>query len=324
MDWWGFKATSMICRPLTRSMRRLDYFDYRAATSSSVLRAFDPAPPLLIELLMLIGEKVKPQTIARPALDVMTLPLPADKTEVEALDDPARGLPSPRPTCRPSAGRDRGTQDSEALSRRGFHVPILGVALLPLFPRLSSRRHVERIDDDVGVARGGGAAHRDHQSVRTGREARSRKHHSRRKPGTSNGGGTRRVYRGRRASIDGHRRNPADAAFEADPAHPRAGEAQRRGCSGDIRAAGRAAAEGGDFGAAQHPSAGGTGTHSGVVLFNASGGGGAAASGHIERIDEHPGVYRGRVPRSRDLDGQGMRSRGKDLGGIDRKSTRLN
>ncbi len=32
--------------------------------------------------------------------------------------------------------------------------------------------------------------------------------------------------------------------------------------------------------------------------------------------DEHPGVCRGRVPRSRDLDGQGMRSRGKDLGGI--------
>ena len=91
MDWWGFKATSMICRLLTRSMRRLDYFDYRAAASSSVLRAFDPAPPLLIELLMLISEKVKPQTIARPALDVMTLPLPADKTEVEALDDPARG-----------------------------------------------------------------------------------------------------------------------------------------------------------------------------------------------------------------------------------------
>src|SRR5207247_3020802 len=110
MDWWGFKATSMICRPLTRSMRRLDYFDYRAASSSSVLRAFDPAPPLLIELMMLIGEKVKPQTIARPALDVMTLPLPADKTEVEALDDPARGLPSTTHVsteCRPRSRNAR-------------------------------------------------------------------------------------------------------------------------------------------------------------------------------------------------------------------------
>jgi hypothetical protein len=49
------------------------------------MRFFDPQPPLLVELSVLGGKQVEQQAIVRASVDDVTLPLPADETEVEAL-----------------------------------------------------------------------------------------------------------------------------------------------------------------------------------------------------------------------------------------------
>src|SRR6266404_7812661 len=86
--------------------------------------------------------------------------------------------------------------------------------------------HVERIDDNVAAARGGGTTHRDHHGVTAGCERRGLKHGFGCQSRTSRGSRASSVDRGRRTSIDGHGRDPADAAFETDPTDRRAREAK--------------------------------------------------------------------------------------------------
>jgi hypothetical protein len=47
-------------------------------------------PPLLIELPVLGCEEVEQQAVVQPAVDAVTLPLPANETTVETLHDPQR------------------------------------------------------------------------------------------------------------------------------------------------------------------------------------------------------------------------------------------
>src|SRR5207249_3206878 len=94
-----------------------------------------------------------------------------------------------------------------------------------------STGHVERIDDNLGAARGGGTSHRDYHCVTVGCEARGREYDLRRESWTTRGGRASSVDRGPRPSIDGHGRDPADAAFETDRTDRRAREAKRHGCA---------------------------------------------------------------------------------------------
>src|SRR5438093_9819713 len=54
------------------------------------MRSFSPVPPLIPKLPVLAGQQIKQQAIVRPAVDVMTLPLPADEAEAEAIYGPQR------------------------------------------------------------------------------------------------------------------------------------------------------------------------------------------------------------------------------------------
>jgi hypothetical protein len=47
-------------------------------------------PPVVLKLPVLAGQQIEHQAIARPAVDVMTLPLPANEAEAEAFYDPKR------------------------------------------------------------------------------------------------------------------------------------------------------------------------------------------------------------------------------------------
>src|SRR5206468_5337037 len=49
------------------------------------MRSLDPLPALLVELPVLGREQVEQQAIVWPPFDDVTLPLPADEAEVEAL-----------------------------------------------------------------------------------------------------------------------------------------------------------------------------------------------------------------------------------------------
>src|SRR5437588_2651951 len=56
----------------------------------SPMRSFSPLPRLIPKLPVLARQQIEHQTIVRAAVNVMTLPLPADEAEAEALYEPER------------------------------------------------------------------------------------------------------------------------------------------------------------------------------------------------------------------------------------------
>jgi hypothetical protein len=56
--------------------------------NSCSMRSFASLPTVSFEFLMFAGQKVEQQAVERPAIDKMTLPLPADKAEIQALYGP--------------------------------------------------------------------------------------------------------------------------------------------------------------------------------------------------------------------------------------------
>ena len=47
-------------------------------------------PPVVLKLPVLAGQEIEHQAIVQAAVDVMTLPLPADEAEAEAFYEPQR------------------------------------------------------------------------------------------------------------------------------------------------------------------------------------------------------------------------------------------
>src|SRR6266853_6279583 len=101
------------------------------------------------------------------------------------------------------------------------------------FRESMSPRHIESIHRDVSAAgqepgnRDTYARDRDHEGVRDiGRETRGGEHNFR-----GEAAGCRRaegVHHGWYAAVDRHRGDPADVAFDADPAHRRTREGEGR------------------------------------------------------------------------------------------------
>jgi len=61
----------------------------RFATNPAVLHSI---PSVILKLLVLAGQEIEQQPVVRPAVDIVSLPQPADVPEAEALYEPKRGV----------------------------------------------------------------------------------------------------------------------------------------------------------------------------------------------------------------------------------------
>src|SRR5712672_2399747 len=94
------------------------------------MRSFHPMPALLIELPVLVRKEIEQQAIVRQAVDGVTLPLPADETEVEALQASNRRVAVDDPRIdyvKPEVAEREG----QKLRAGEAHVSSIGERLLP-------------------------------------------------------------------------------------------------------------------------------------------------------------------------------------------------